>query len=137
MNLYINNNIGENENLLKKIKKERNLEKELSSVICFFEYIPKDNICYIRNMKNTSENNRVKNPTNNNENNPINKTDLGKIIAQENNDEVINKNKCYYIKYQNKDFYFIHGITGRTRDRELSKNNTKTANDIYNFPLNK
>lgn len=81
-------------------------------------------------MKNTSENNRVKNPTNNNENNPINKTDLGKIIAQENNDEVINKNKCYYIKYQNKDFYFIHGIIGRTRNRELSENNTKTANDM-------
>ena len=137
MNLYINNNIGENENLLKKIKKERNLEKELSSVVCFFEYIPKDNICYIRNIKNTFENNRVKNPTNNNENNPINKTDLSKIIApQKNNDKEINKNKCYYIKYQNKDFYFIHGISGRTRDRELSKNSTKTADDII-FSLNK
>lgn len=129
MDIKENKNYNENENLLKEIKKECKLEKELSSVICFFEYIPKDNICYIRNMKNTSENNRVKNLTNNNENNPINKTDLGKIIAQKNNDKVINKNKCYYIKYQNKDFYFIHGIIGRTRVHTL-ENNTKTANDM-------
>nr|DAD63006.1 MAG TPA: hypothetical protein [Caudoviricetes sp.] len=139
MNLYINNNTKENEDLLKEIKKECKLEKELSSVICFFEYIPEDSICYIRNVKNSSENNRVENPMNNNvknlfKNNFANKIkfDSGKTIVQENNDKVTDKNKCYYIKYLNKDFYFIHDIIGRTRVHTLPlpENNTKTANDM-------
>lgn len=114
MDIKENKNYNENENLLEEIKKE--CKKELSSVICFFEYDPKNNQCIARKLNNKD----------------ISKFDeainiirrFGEDDDSEVKDTLIpylksingeNKTSSYYDKHDNKEFYFIHSVKIRAR----------------------
>lgn len=107
-------NVRENKELLKKIRDEKNLQNELKeeSIDCFFEYDPKTHNYVVRNLGNRCESkskekiNEVENKIKDLKNKPLEgKLSLLKYL------KVINGvGKCNEVKYDNKEFYFIHCV---------------------------
>ena len=120
MDIKENKNYNENKKLLKEICK-----KELSSVICFFEYDPKNNQCIARKL-NSKDISKFKNF-------------IKKIIKPYPNDNIsvskkisIGNNlttseigiKYFHKEYKGKDFYFILDVKKLVNIRKKTEDNS-------------
>ena len=107
-------NVRENKDLLKKIRDEKNLQNELKeeSIVCFFEYDPKNHNYVVRDLSNRCESkskeeiNEVENKIKDLKNKPLE----GKLLLLKYLEVINGVGKCNEVKYSNKEFYFIHCV---------------------------
>ncbi|MBS6019120.1 MAG: hypothetical protein KH846_02805 [Leptotrichia wadei] len=131
MDIKENKNYNENKNLLKEILRNKGLKNKVDSIICFFEYNPKNNQCIARKLNNKDiskfkdfikkiikpySNNTISAPKKNLENLSIGNNLTTSEIGI----------KYLHIEYEGKDFYFIYGGKERINIRKkIEKDSNK------------
>jgi len=131
MDIKENKNYNENKNLLKEILRNKGLKNKVDSIICFFEYNPKNNQCIARKLNNKDISKfkdfikKIIKPYSNNTI-PVPKKNLENLSIGNNLTTSEIGIKYLHIEYEGKDFYFLYGGKERINIRKkIEKDSNK------------
>ena len=129
MDIKENKNYNENKNLLKEILRNKGLKNKVDSIICFFEYNPKNNQCIARKLNNKDISKfkdfikKIIKPYSNNTIS-VPKKNLKNLLIGNNLTTSEIGIKYLHIEYEGKDFYFILDVKKLVNIRKKTEDNS-------------